>query len=196
MRPTVLGGLIAIALVAGTHGIAAAQSAPPIKPGLWQVQTEREVDGQRQRMPDMSAHLENMPPEQRRQLEALMKQRGVDMSSGNMNEMKICLSKDSVDPDQWQRNQGTCKTEYLSRTGTSWKWHTSCREPAAETDGEVTFNNSDSYTVKTATTMTVQGQPRTTGLIFDSRWLGPDCGDVKPVTAPSAHPAHGAHGTL
>jgi hypothetical protein len=194
MRSTVLGSLITLAAVSGVHAIAQAQTAPPIKPGLWQVQTEREVDGQRSRMPDMSEQLKNMPPEQRRQIEAMMKQRGVDMSGGNMNEMKICLSKDSVDPDPWQRNQGTCKTDYSSRTATSWKWHTSCREPAAETDGEATFNSSDSYTVKTATTMTVQGQPRTTRMTLNSKWLGADCGDVKPVTAPSAHQGHGPAG--
>ena len=184
MRSIVLGSVISILAVAGVHGVANAQTAPPIKPGLWQVRSEREVDGQRTRMPDMSEHLKNMPPEQRKQFEAMMKQRGVDMSGGGMNDMKICLSKDSVDPDQWQRNQGTCKTDYLSRSGTSWKWHTSCREPAAETDGEAHFTGSDSYTVKTATTMTIQGQTRTSRMTLDSKWLAADCGDIKPVTPP------------
>ena len=42
---------------------------PPIKPGLWQVQMEREVNGQK--MPDMSERLKNMPPEKRAQFEAI-----------------------------------------------------------------------------------------------------------------------------
>jgi hypothetical protein len=184
MRSVVLGSLSAVCLFAWGHPAAQAQTAPPVKPGLWQVQTQREVDGQIARMPDMSEHLKNMPPEQRKQLEAMMKQHGVDMSGGGMNDMKICLSKESVDPSQWQRNQGTCTTDYVTRTGTMWKWHTSCREPAAETDGEAHFTSTDSYTVKTATTMTVQGQTRTTRMTLNSKWLGPDCGDVKPVTPP------------
>jgi hypothetical protein len=191
MRPIVLGSLITIFAVAGAHGIARAQTAPPIKPGLWQVQSQREVDGQRSQMPDMSEHLKNMPPETRRQMEAMMKQRGVDMSGGNMNDMKICLSKDSVDPSQWQRNQGSCTTDYVTRSSSTWKWHTSCREPAAETDGEAYFTSSDAYTVKTATTMTIQGQTRTTRMTLNSKWLGPDCGDVKPVTSPAAGHSHG-----
>ena len=194
MRSIVLGSLITIFVVAAAHGVVRAQTAPPIKPGLWQVQSQREVDGQKSQIPDMSEHLKNMPPETRRQMEAVMKQRGVDMSGGNMNDMKICLGKDSVDPSQWQRNQGSCTTDYVTRSSSTWKWHTSCREPAAETDGEASFTSSDSYTVKTATTMTVQGQTRTTRMTLNSKWLGPDCGDVKPVTPPAAGTSHGTHG--
>ena len=194
MRSMILGSLITIFVVAGAHGVAGAQTAPPIKPGLWQVRSEREVDGQRSQIPDMSAHLKNMPPETRRQMEAIMKQRGVDMSGGNMNDMKICLGKDSVDPSEWQRNQGTCTTDYVTRSSSAWKWHTSCREPAAETDGEAHFTSSDSYTVKTATTMTIQGQTRTTRMTLNSKWLGPDCGDVKPVTPPAAGHSQGTPG--
>jgi uncharacterized protein DUF3617 len=183
MRSIVLGSLSAVCLVAWAHGCAQAQT-PPIKPGLWQVRSEREVDGQKAKMPDMSEHLKNMPPEQRKQIEAMMKQRGVDMSGGSMNDMKICLSKDSLDRDQWQRNQGSCKTDYQTRVGNTWKWHTSCREPAAETDGEAHFTSSESYTVKTATTMTVQGETRTSRMTLNSKWLGADCGDIKPVTPP------------
>ena len=49
MRSIVLGSLIIACLVAGAVGVAQAQTAPPIKPGLWQVHSEREVDGQKHR---------------------------------------------------------------------------------------------------------------------------------------------------
>ena len=179
MRSIVLGSLTVVCLVTGVHGVARAQ-APPIKPGLWEVHSQREVDGQRVQMPDMSERLKGMPPEARKQMEAVMKQRGVDMGSGG--DLKICLTKDSLDQGQWQKHQGTCKTDYSSRSGRTWKWHTSCSDPAAETDGEATFTNADAYTVKTATTMTVQGQTRTSRMVLNSKWLGPDCGDVKPIT--------------
>jgi Protein of unknown function (DUF3617) len=179
MRSIVLGSLIALAV--GVHGLAHAQSPPPIKPGLWQVRGVRDVDGQR--MPDMSEHLKNMPPETRRQMEAMMKQHGVD-ASGGARDMKVCLSRESIDPNQWQGQMGTCKTEYLTRTATNWKWHTSCLEPASETDGEATFNSAERYTVKVVTTAAVMGQSRTSRMTLDSKWLGPDCGDLKPVTPP------------
>ena len=181
MRLLVIGGLVLVGLVVGT---AEAQTPPPVKPGLWQVHSEREIEGQKARMPDMSERMKNLPPEARKQMEEMMKARGVDMGGMTGNDMKICLSKDSVDPANWQRQQGTCKTDYLSRTGTVWKWHTSCREPAAETDGEAHFTGPDSYTVKTATTMTIQGETRTTRMTLNSKYLGPDCGDLKPIAPP------------
>src|SRR5688572_5613257 len=107
----VLSFLAAAALSAAAH----AQTTPPIKPGLWQVNVEN--DGQK--MPDMGEHLKNLPPEQRRQVEAMMKERGVDMSGGGM---KICHTKESLDQGKWQAEQGSCKTDVLSRTSTQWKW--------------------------------------------------------------------------
>lgn len=179
MRSVTLRSLTVACLVAGAAGVAHAQTAPPIKPGLWQVQSEREVDGQKVQAPDMSEHMKNMPPEARRQMEAMMKSRGVDMSGGGG--MKICLSKDSLDQGRWRDERATCKTDFSSRSGSSWKWHTACREPVSETDGEATFAGSEHYTVKTTTTTTMQGQPRTTKMTLNSKWLGADCGDVKPV---------------
>jgi hypothetical protein len=180
MRSIVFGSLTFVGLVVCVQGVAQAQAPPPIKPGLWQVRSEREVDGQKTQMPDVSERLKTLPPEARKQIEAMMKQRGVDMGGGG--DMKICLSKDSLDPGQWQTQQGSCKTDYISRSGSMWKWHTSCREPASETDGEALFTGPESYTVKTATTMTIQGELKTTRMTLNSKWLGADCGDVKPVT--------------
>lgn len=182
MRSIALGSLITLCVVACGHGAAQAQTAPPIKPGLWQVQTERIVDGQKAQMPDMSERLKNMPPEARKQIEAMMKERGIDIGGGG--DMRICLSRDSLDPGQWQRHQGTCTTDYSTRIGSTWKWRTTCREPVSETDGEAHFASPESYIVKTATRMTIQGETRTTRMTLNSKWLGPDCGDVKPVTPP------------
>jgi hypothetical protein len=39
---------------------AQAQTAPPIKPGLWQIHSEREVNGQKQ--PDASERMKSMSP--------------------------------------------------------------------------------------------------------------------------------------
>lgn len=180
MRTIILGSLTIVCVVVCAQGVARAQTAPPIKPGLWQVRSEREVDGQKSQMPDMSEGLKSLPPEARKQIEAMMKQRGVDVGGGG--DMKICLSRDSLDPGQWESHQGSCKTDYSSRSGSTWKWHTSCQEPASETDGEARFTGPESYTVKTATTMTVQGETRTTRMTLNSKWLGADCGDLKPIT--------------
>jgi hypothetical protein len=172
----------AAAFAAAAH----AQTPPPIKPGLWQVRMQHEGAGA-PAMPDMSAHLKNMPPEQRRQVEAMMKERGVDMGGGP-GQMKICLSKESLDQGRWQGEQGeqgNCKTDFTQRSAKSWKWRSVCTEPKAVSEGEATFVDAEHYNVKTSMTMAMQGgASRTMQTTMNSTWLGADCGDVKPVQAP------------
>lgn len=174
---------LVIAALASIGPAASAQTAPPIKPGLWEVQMEHEGAGMPKQMPDMGEHLKNMPPEQRKKIEAMMKERGVDMSGGP-GRMRICLSKESLDQGRWQGDQGRCKTDVLSRSATSWKWKSVCSEPQAVSEGEASFAGPENYTVKTSTTMTQGGQARTIKSTLNSRWVAADCGDVKPVQAP------------
>jgi hypothetical protein len=179
MRPFRLR-LASLGLLLSSHGIAVqAQNAPPIKPGLWEVHSERLVNGQP--MPDMAQRMKDMPPEARARMEAAMKARG-----GPNGGMKICHTKESLDQGRWQEAQTRCKTDVGSRSGSVWKWHSSCAEPmASETDGEVTFTSPESYAVKTSTTMTMKGQARSSQMTMTAKWLGSDCGTVKPVTAPA-----------
>ena len=160
-----------------------AADAPPIKPGLWQVRSERAVDGVK--APPMTAQINNLPPEVRKQMEAMMKQKGVDMSGGS-GDIKICLNKESLDQNQWlaQKNsEKNCKTEIKSRSSVRWTWHTSCMDPKSETDGEAVFNSPENYTMKMATIMTLKGETKTVNMTNTSTWLGANCGDLKPVSA-------------
>jgi hypothetical protein len=176
--------LAALALVFG--GGAQAQTAPPIKPGLWQITSDRQIDGQA--APDLGEHLKQMPPEMRKRMEANMKLQGVDMSGGP-GSMKICQTRESLDQGRWQGEQGSCKTDFSSRTGNSWKWRSTCTQPPSESDGEASFSNPESYTVKSSTKMTMQGQTRVTKMTMNGKWLGADCGDLKPLAPPQAKPA-------
>ncbi|MGH9553858.1 MAG: hypothetical protein ACRD3W_31055, partial [Terriglobales bacterium] len=76
--------ITAFALVAGAC-CAQAQTAPPIKPGLWQVHSEREVNGQK--APDASDRMKDMSPEKRARFEAMMKARGIETGSPGMTKM-------------------------------------------------------------------------------------------------------------
>lgn len=183
MRPTRLVPLSPLLLLACLGPAVQAQTAPPIKPGLWQVQSERLVNGQK--APDPSQRMKDMPPEVRARLEAAMKERGVDASMGAGGAMKICLSRESLDQGQWQGQQQRCKTDFGTRSASSWKWHSVCTEPASETDGEAIFATPESYSVKTSTTMAIKGQTRTSQMTINAKWLGADCGTLKPVTAPA-----------
>ena len=187
MRPTPFRPLtIALALSAATLA-AHAQPAPPIKPGLWQVQSEREIDGQK--APGPMERMKDLPPEARQQMEAMMKKRGVDMGQGGVQ--KICHSRESLDQGRWKGDSERCKTDVTSRSATSWKWHSSCTGPEFDMDGEAQFANPENYTVKTLMTTQRQGKTQTMRMTVNAKWLGTDCGDLKPMQPMQAPPAAG-----
>lgn len=172
----------ALASFALAFGMAAhGQTTPPIKPGLWQISSDRQVDGQK--APDLGEHMKKMSPEMRKRMEANMKQHGVDMSGGAGN-MKMCMTRESLDQGRWQGEEGNCKTDFTSRTASSWKWRSSCSQPPSQTEGEASFAGPEAYTVKSSTTMTMQGQTRVTKMVMSGKWLGADCGDLKPIAPP------------
>jgi hypothetical protein len=173
--------LITLACVLACCTAAQAQTVPPIKPGLWQMQNEREIDGQK--APDMGEQLKKMSPEMRKRMEANMKQHGVDMSGG-AGVIKMCQTRESLDQGKWQGDEGKCKTDFSSRSGKVWKWKSVCSQPASVTEGEAVFNSPESYTVKSNTSMTMQGQARNTKMTIKAKWLGADCGDLKPLVMP------------
>ena len=164
-------------------GLAAqAQPVPPIKPGLWQVSVQRAVDGQA--TPSPGDRLKNMSPEMRAKVEAGMKARGMELGAGG--DMKVCHTKESLAQGAWNRQGSSCKTDVKTRSAASWTWHTSCTQPLMEIDGETLFTNAENYIVKTSSTMTMGGQARSSQSTITAKWLGADCGDVKPFVMPPA----------
>src|SRR5713226_6517909 len=118
MHRATLLPLIAALAVASAALPAQAQTAappPPIKPGLWQVQIDREVNGQK--MPDASERLKNMSPEKRAQFEAMMKQHGVGMGGASN---QVCYTREMLEHSPWADIQTDCKPTFSSRTSSTW----------------------------------------------------------------------------
>jgi hypothetical protein len=170
----------AVALTAAC-ALGADNIVPPIKPGLWQVNSEQNVNGKQ--MPTATASMQNLPPEVRARMADMMKARGVDMSGAGGT--RVCLSRESLDQGQWQSVAKDCTTKIISRSSSSWKWHSSCPQTGVESDGETLFTNAENYTLKMVTTMNVAGKPSISQRTMTGKWLGADCGDIKPVTAKS-----------
>jgi hypothetical protein len=159
----------------------AAQSAQaptklPIKEGLWQTHIEREVDGQKP--PDMSERMKTMSPEARAHVEAMMKQQGIDPGSDGVRRM--CFSQAMIEQGRLAEEQMNCKTDYSTRSATSWKWHTNCPQLNYQGDGEAVFSDTENYVVKSSGVMTVAGKTRNSKSTITSKWLSADCGDLKP----------------
>ena len=170
---TVLPAMISFTLTA----ISASGQVAPIKPGLWQIQMERDTNGRKR--PDMSEGLRNVPPERRAEIEASLKQRGIE---GNGNTVKVCQTREMLDQSKFDNPVPDCKTTYSTRTNNSWKAHTSCSQNHLESDSEITFTGSESYISKTTSTLQSEGQTTTTHMTKTGKWLSADCGDVKPLS--------------
>jgi Protein of unknown function (DUF3617) len=168
--------LIAFAF-AVTGLCAQAQTKLPIKQGLWQTRIEREVNGQKP--PDMSERMKNMSPEARAHAEAVMKEHGIDPGADGVR--KMCYNQEMIEQGRLAEEQSNCKTNFSSRSTTSWKWHTSCPQLNYEGDGEAVFSDSENYVIKSSGVMTIAGKTRTSQSTTTSKWLSADCGDLKPL---------------
>ncbi len=158
---------------------------PPVKPGLWEAKmTSLDADGHEMPRPEQAA-MSRMSPEARARMADAMKARGVSMPDAN-GATKVCLTRDMFESGRWQQMAADsgCTTNY-STLGTTWKFHSSCTSFKSESDGETVFNGTESYRTKVTTTATVSGKTNTSTRIVQAKWLGADCGDIKPFTPPA-----------
>lgn len=158
--------------------------AQNMKPGLWEIKQKPQLDPQHQaQMAQMQKQMAAMAPEQRKMMEQMMSQRGIqmDMSGGGAITIKTCISK-----EQAERNtppvtdKGKC-TYDTQRSGNMIRTKFSCKEPASDGEAEVTLKGSDGYTNKVTVRHQRNGRVETTVIDGEARWLGSDCGTLKPI---------------
>ena len=175
---------VAAAMVAFV-GTASAQN---LKPGLWEITNKMQTAGgqQQQPMAELQKQLESMPPAQRKQMEDMLAERGMKMgtnSAGGMA-MKICMTKEMVEKNEMPAHQGDCKTTHQSRSGNTMKMGFACANPPSSGEGQMTFTSPEAYSTKMLVNMTVQGKPEKVNMDGLGKWLGADCGSIKPMVMP------------
>ncbi|MEJ6021018.1 DUF3617 domain-containing protein [Ramlibacter sp. PS4R-6] len=177
--------LLAAAALLAAAPFAFAQS---MKPGLWEISNKMQSSsGQmEQGMAQMQQQMANMPPEQRKMVEDMMKQRGMSMGGGSGGGMtvKFCMSKEMAERREIPSQRGDCKTTRQQMTGNTMKMAFTCTNPPSSGEGEVTFQGPEAYQMKMVVHTQVQGKPETVNMQGSGRWLGADCGDIKPMAAP------------
>jgi len=173
-------------LAIGALVAAGALPVPPVKPGLWETRMSTlDADGHETASPEIAA-LSRLSPEARARMAEAMKARGLSMPDAN-GATKACLTKETFESGRWQQlaSESGCTTNYSTLSGTTWKWHSSCTALKSESDGETTFTSAESYRTKLTTTGKVAGKTNTSTRIVQGKWLGADCGDIKPLAPPS-----------
>jgi hypothetical protein len=160
-----------------------------MKPGLWEIthKTQTASGQMEQQMAQMQQQMANMPPEQRKMVEEMMAKRGMKMGAGGPGgmQMKICMTKEMVERREMPTNRGECKTTRQQVSGNTMKVSFTCVNPASSGEGQFTFNSPESYNMKMVVNTTMQGKPETMNMEGSGKWLGADCGDIKPIRPPA-----------
>lgn len=176
--------LLALGLLAGTA------SAEDIKPGLWEMQI-REASGKgapdvaemKKAMQQMQAQMANLPPEQRKMMEAHMNNMGVSMSGSGF---RICLTPEDVRRQDIPMNDDNCKTTVTERSAKRWTATAVCQKPVMTGRAEAVFHSPVAYTVTVNGTTTEQGKKEPFSMIMDWKFVAADCGKVRPHSASAA----------
>jgi hypothetical protein len=160
-------------------------AAQTLKPGLWEITSRSAGNPQAdQAMAEMRKQLESMPPEQRKQMEAMMAGRGVQMAPGSAGGMaaRVCMTKDMVERNEVPQQQGDCRTTRQQRSGSTVSMAFACSNPPSTGDSTITIASPEAFSSRTRVTTTQQGRPETLAMEASGKWLGADCGAVKPMT--------------
>lgn len=174
----------ALLLLAALSSLAHAQT---MKPGLWEFKQTPQLDpAQKAQMEQAQKAMQNLPAEQRRMMEQMMAERGVNVSmAGGVISVKTCITQ-----EQAERNfapisqQGKC-TQESKRSGNVIQTRFVCTDPATEGDATVTLRGSEGFTNDVTVRTQHQGRTQTTKVTGEGRWLGADCGSVKPMPSPA-----------
>lgn len=161
-------------------GAARAESPPPILPGLWEVRSQQLLNGRP--MPDMSEQIRKMPPAVQAQMREQMRAKGVDL--GGDGAVRTCHTRESIAQSRWRDAEGSgrCTTEPRQTGGSHWTWHSACKNPDMEIDGEAVFADPKAYTVTLDMRPTSGARAgQAMRMVMKARWLEADCGSVAPI---------------
>ena len=178
----------ALAILAAASFMAMPAFAQSMKPGLWEINNQmHSSDGQMEKaMAQAQQQMANMPPEQRKMMQDMMAKQGVQMGAGGGTSVtaKICMSQEMVGRNDFSGQRGECSHTTSHRMGNTIKYSFICTKPASSGEGEVTFQGRDAYTQKMSITTTVKGKPEKMDMHSRGKWLGNDCGNIKPIAMP------------
>lgn len=149
-------------------------------PGLWEV--TQKMGGN----PEMEKAMAAMPAAERKQMEADMGSKGMSMpgAGDGGTVVKTCVSREMVDRPQIPM-QGDCTSSMVEKTGTSSRMKFTCTITPSSGEGQFTFVNDKTYTMKMKINSMAGGKPQIMTIGGAGKWLGADCGSIKPLVVPT-----------
>lgn len=182
---TIASSVAALALAALAAQPALAQT---FKAGLWEANNKVGAGNARlqQAMTMMQQQMAGMSPERRKQMEDMMARQGVSIGSDGVV-VKMCITPAMAAQQQLPiQQQGNCTYQHSPMVGNTLKFAFTCTNPQGSGDGSMTFSSPTAYTGSMHITSSATGSPEAVDVQSNGRWLGSDCGSVKPLPLPAA----------
>ena len=160
-----------------------------IKPGLWEVTSLREANG----TPPMSAAqraemergMAKMPPEMRAKMEAAVKSSLVNLAKPIVK--RSCVLQEDLNKPldlDGGRGDGNCTRTIVKSTASVQEIRLECSKGTQKSGGTVRMvaANAESWTSTMNGTVSDTGGSMETKIKMSGKWLGADCGNVKPFS--------------
>jgi hypothetical protein len=163
-------------------------AAQKLAPGLWEHSVTMKTDSGRMEagMARMQQQLAAMPPEKRKQVEAMMAGQGMGVGTmgagaGKPTVVKICLTPEQAARDEMPQSDGQCKQITQERSGKTLRFKFACSgERSATGEGEYTLDSDKAHHGRTTISSMAQGKPERMEMEHRARWLSADCGAIRP----------------
>ncbi len=155
-------------------------SAQSIKPGLWELSNKVKTGNAQadQAMSMALKQLADLPPEQRAQMEAMMKQNGASMPmAGGDGAMliKACVTPEMAAKKELPINQkGKCTSKSDPVAG-GLDISFSCTDPASSGGGTLRFHGDSAYVMNMNINSEAGGKRQAVQVESTGRWLGASC---------------------
>jgi hypothetical protein len=197
--------LSAVALSICSFSVLAQTIKLDMQPGLWENSFNltgdsgkelqaMQSDQMKQAMEEMKKQLANMPPEQRKQMEAMMAQSGMKINEDSISfendkvnistdgsKVKQCVTKAEIDRGELPEDDENCKTTLTQISKNRFKSkHVCTGENPSHGESDIIFSSPKQYSGTGTMTQTVDGKSHTLEIVMSGNWISNDCGDIKP----------------
>jgi hypothetical protein len=163
-----------------------------LRAGLWENSfTLKTSDGRAEAaLKEMQAQMAQLPPEQRKMMEAMMARQGVGLGAQG-NSVRICMTQADVERSAPPATEGDCQQK-ATRSGNIWQITFQCSGPPPSSgEGRLSLLTPASYAGDFKIRTVEDGRPQEVQMTQRGQWLGADCGAIRPVgqTGQTARPA-------
>jgi hypothetical protein len=179
IRPT------SLAMIACAAVLALPAAAQDMKPGLWEMSSKvSSPDSEVQAaMSAVQSHLASMSPEQRKGMQQMLERNGVqmDLGDGGAVRTRACMTRKMIQRREFPLQEGNCTQKVTPVSGKRMNVVFSCSKPATAGEGELIVDSDTSYRANMHIRGTEGGNRQEVDVNGTGRWLGADCGGLRPV---------------